>query len=223
MNLLITNKQVRGKTYSVIQYLKMGNKQDKPGPWQWHFTNEAGAKAIKESGKINQSLKSNGDAIFGDGTYSTELGPFGKMTKCRLKVCLCVKAGLLLGNTEKIAKNNWDGGSRKAAKDGKLDYAVGYRLTEKGSKNMSYERDGERKVNVYKGKEGVNLKDSENVSYFTVVNRRKAEDNFSYRMHTKNAIDKSVKPATWLVNDVHPYSVLEFLLLEVLISYIVRS
>jgi len=40
----------------------------------WHYTDEAGAQGIAESGVINQSTKPY-DAKYGDGTYATKVPP----------------------------------------------------------------------------------------------------------------------------------------------------
>ena len=58
----------------------------------YHYTTKKGGSMIFLSGKIKQSLASNGDAIHGDGVYLTTLDPnIGK---------------------EMVAKNNWDGVAR---------------------------------------------------------------------------------------------------------------
>ena len=58
----------------------------------YHYTNHASAIAIFLAGKIEQSLRSNGDAVHGDGVYLTTLDP--KLGK------------------EVVGKNNWDGVTR---------------------------------------------------------------------------------------------------------------
>ena len=58
----------------------------------YHYTNHASAKAIFLAGKILPSLRSNGDAVHGDGVYLTTLDP--KLGK------------------DIVGKNNWDGVTR---------------------------------------------------------------------------------------------------------------
>ena len=60
----------------------------------YHYTNQKSAKAIFLSGKILPSLRSNGDAVHGDGVYLTTLDP--KLGK------------------DIVIQNNWDGVTRNS-------------------------------------------------------------------------------------------------------------
>jgi hypothetical protein len=65
----------------------------------YHYTNSKSSKAIFLAGKIQPSLKVNGDAVHGDGVYLTTLDPrLGKET---------------------VGGNNWDGAARR--QDGKME------------------------------------------------------------------------------------------------------
>jgi len=41
----------------------------------YHYTTQSGAEGIKNSGQINPSVRSRGDAAYGDGVYLTSVKP----------------------------------------------------------------------------------------------------------------------------------------------------
>jgi len=51
----------------------MGDKEKKKT--LFHYTNEEGAKGIKDTNVIKQSSRARGDAAFGDGVYFTDRLP----------------------------------------------------------------------------------------------------------------------------------------------------
>lgn len=77
----------------------------------YHHTSKAGAKAILKSGRIKQSDSGKGDAVFGNGTYVTRMGP--------------------QKSKDEIAKNNYDGATKyweDHRDQGKADVALEIKL-----------------------------------------------------------------------------------------------
>ncbi|VDI10717.1 Hypothetical predicted protein, partial [Mytilus galloprovincialis] len=78
----------------------------------YHHTDKASLGKILESGKILKSEEKNGDAVGGDGTYLTKMGPSYSRTK--------------------IAKNNYDGRTARFYEDkvdsGKTDVAIEFKM-----------------------------------------------------------------------------------------------
>merc|ERR1712142_622543 len=91
----------------------------------YHYTNKSGAENIILSGKIRPSLKSNGDAIHGDGVYLTTLDPnLGK---------------------DMVGKNNWDGVER--SQDYKMECYFEILIPSSKVKRAKSKRD----IQVYSG------------------------------------------------------------------------
>lgn len=104
----------------------------------YHHTDKASAKQILESGKILKSEEKYGDAVGGDGTYLTKLGPsHSKHT---------------------IAKNNYDGTTARFYEDkvnsGKTDVAIEFKM----AKGTVHDHSKDLKRDVHRYPDNVDLK-----------------------------------------------------------------
>ncbi len=77
------------------------------------------------------------------------------------------------GETKAIAANNWDGAAGHAMENQKLDKAIRFKLTPQAKGKMECYKNGGRDVCVYKGKEGINLRDPNVVDKWAVFDRTK--------------------------------------------------
>ena len=104
----------------------------------YHHTDEASARKILKSGKIRKSEQksANDDAVHGDGTYLTAIGPGASRSK--------------------VARNNYDGTNRYwKSKQDKTDVAIEVKVPRSKVTDHS---DDQRSVFKYEG--DVNLKDA---------------------------------------------------------------
>jgi len=93
----------------------------------YHYTTKKGAKKIMLSGKIEPSLRANGNAIHGDGVYLTTVDP-------------------LLGK-ETVSNNNWDGLARSSSD--KMERYIEIRIPSDEVRRAREKRD----IQVYTGGE----------------------------------------------------------------------
>lgn len=104
----------------------------------YHHTDRESMKKILESGKILKSEKKNGDAVGGDGTYLTKMGPSH--------------------SKEKIAKNNYDGATARFYEDkvktGKTDVAIEFKM----AKGTVHDHSKDLKRDVHRYPDNVDLK-----------------------------------------------------------------